>query len=506
MVLLLASACETTASPNPTPHPSASPEAPIPSQPVGGPAPFPLEATIPQLQAALDAGELTSVELVDFYLARIAAYDDAGPALNAFIVVNPTAGHEAAALDAERAASGSRGPLHGIPILVKDNINTADMATTAGSLALQGFTPAGDAFQVRKLREAGAIIIGKTNLCEFALCWESISSLGGQTRNPYDPTRDPGGSSGGTGAAVAANFAAVGLGSDTCGSIRVPSSLNNLYGLRPTSGLSSRAGVIPFSSTLDTVGPMARNVIDLATVLELTAGEDPADPTTVPQAASYIDAVDPTGLSGRRIGLVAFTLEPELEQLVGGALDEMRANGAEFIDVTLPTGQNADPLYDEFRFALDAYLAGQPTAPVHSLREIADLHVEDPWVSSSLQSLASVASLDTQGYRNAIDGREPFRDAVVALMDANDLDAIIYPATHATADPIGVGEEAFDCDTAAYGGMPAMVIPAGFTSDALPFGLELLGRPFDERTLVAIAAGYEAHTTHRLLPPTTPPL
>jgi Asp-tRNA(Asn)/Glu-tRNA(Gln) amidotransferase A subunit family amidase len=309
----------------------------------------PLEATIPELQGAMETGQLTSVELVDFYLARIAAYDNAGPKLNAFILVNPVARDEAAALDAERAESGPRGPLHGIPVVLKDNIGTADMQTTAGSLALKGFTPAEDAFQVRKLREAGAVIIGKANLFEFALGWTTVSSLGGQTLNPYDLSRDPGGSSGGTAVAVTANFAAAGLGTDTCGSIRLPAAHNDLYGLRPTSGLSSRAGVIPFSTTLDAVGPMARSVVDLAIMLDATVGRDPADPTTVPVTTSYLNAVDPDGLSGRRVGLVTFGADSEVEGLIGSAVEEMTAGGGEVMDVTLPSGADIGPFFGELR-------------------------------------------------------------------------------------------------------------------------------------------------------------
>ncbi len=478
----------------------------MPSQPAAGHAPFPLEATIPELQAAMEAGGLTSLELVDLYLARIAAFDDSGPELNAFIFVNPGARDAAAALDAERTATGPRGPLHGIPVVVKDNIGTADMPTTAGSAALDGFIPSEDAFQVRRLREAGAVILGKTNLCEFAQCWEATSSMGGQTRSPYDPSRDPGGSSSGTAVAVAANLAVVGLGTDTCGSIRLPSSLNDLYGLRPTSGLSSRAGLIPFSTTLDTAGPMARSVVDLAIVLDATAGVDPADPTTVPITTSFQDAVDPDGLSGRRIGLVAFTLQSDLEQLLGSAADEMRANGVEIIEVVLPTGTRMDPLYGEFRFALDAYLAGQPGAPARSLQEIVDLDVHDPWVDQPLRSSLTVSNPDSQSHRDAVEGREAFRNAVAAVMNEYDLDAIAYPATRQPAAPIGEGQDAFDCSSAPYGGLPAITIPAGFTADGLPFGLELIGRPFGEETLIAIAAGYEGHTDHRFLPPTTPPL
>src|SRR5215210_6934846 len=485
LVLVLAGACATTSSP----------------------APFsPLEATIPELQGAMENGRLTSVELVDFYLARIAAYDNAGPELNAFILVNPAARDEAAALDAERERSGPRGPLHGIPVVLKDNIGTADMRTTAGSTALEGFIPTKDAFQARKLRDAGAVIIGKANLFEFALGWATVSSLGGQTLNPYDVSRDPGGSSGGTAVAVTANFAAAGLGTDTCGSIRLPAAHNDLYGLRPTRGLSSRAGVIPFSTTMDAVGPIARSVVDLAIMLDATAGPDPADPSTVQVGTSYLKAVDPDGLSGRRIGLVTFSADPEMDRLLASAIEEMTAGGVEVVEVTLPSGADIGPLFGELRVALNDYFAAEPKAPVRSLSDILNLNVVTPAVGGFLSELAAVTSLKTPKYRAALKGRSRFRDAVVSLMDEHRLDAIAYPASSFPAALIGGDPSPFDCGSAAYGGLPAMVVPAGFTSDGLPIGLEFMGRPFAERTLIAIAAGYEAHTNHRSLPPTTPPL
>jgi amidase len=484
LVLILAGACGTT------PSPGSSP----------------LEATIPELQSAMESGQLTSVELVDFYLARIAAYDNAGPKLNAFILVNPAAQDEAAALDRERVRSGPRGPLHGIPVVLKDNIGTADMPTTAGSTALKGFVPAEDAFQARKLRDAGAVIIGKANLFEFALGWGTVSSLGGQTLDPYDVSRDPGGSSGGTAVAVTANFAAAGLGTDTCGSIRLPAAHNDLYGLRPTRGLSSRAGVIPFSTTLDAVGPMTRSVVDLAIMLDATVGADPADPSTVHVGTSYENAVDPDGLSGRRIGLVAFSGDPEVERLMTSAIDELAAGGAEVVDVTLPGGVDIGPFFGELRVALGRYLAAEPRAPVRSLSEIVDLNVVTPAVGGFLYDLAAVTRLKTPEYRAALTGRSRFRDAVVALMDEQHLDAIAYPASSSPAAPVGGDPSPFNCESAAYGGLPAMVVPAGFTSDGLPVGLELMGRPFAEPTLIAVAAGYEAHTNHRMLPSTTPPL
>jgi Asp-tRNA(Asn)/Glu-tRNA(Gln) amidotransferase A subunit family amidase len=391
-------------------------------------------------------------------------------------------------------------------VVVKDNIGTADMPTTAGSLALEGFVPAEDAFQVRRLHEAGAIILGKTNLMEFAIGWESLSSLGGQTRNPYDPERDPGGSSGGTAVAVAANLAAVGLGTDTCGSIRLPSAHNDLYGLRPSSGLSSRAGVIP-PTTLDTVGPMAREVVDLAIVLDTTVGADPADPSTVEvPPISYVDAVDPNGLEDRRIGLVNFTVGPQQEELITGAMDEIDANGADVVDVKLPHVPNMFPLFLEYEAALNGYLAAQPNAPVRSLDDILAMGIQGPTRRRLRWFDVGTGLTTSPRHREAVRGRGLFRDAVVELMDEHDLDAIAYPTSRGIARLVGRSQSTYDCWTAAYAGAPAITIPTGFTSTGLPVGLELMGRPFDERTLIAIAAGYEAHTEHRLLPPTTPPL
>ena len=400
MVALLLCACSASPSPNPEAAPpsadsSAAAEASqpveIPSQPVAVPAAFPFDATIPELQAAMESGELTAVELVDFYLARIAAYDDAGPRLNAFILVNPKAREEAAALDAERAASGPRGLLHGIPVVLKDNINTADMQTTGGARGLAGFIPAHDAFQVTKLHEAGAIILGKTNMELFANGFRALSSIGGQTLSPYDLRRDPAGSSGGSAVAVTANFAVAGWGTDSCGSVRFPAVLNDLYGLRPSEGLTSRTGLIPLSTTLDTMAAMARSVVDLAIVLNATAGVDPGDPTTVAVDASYLDAVDPNGLAGRRIGVVRFKLGQELDPLMRQALDDLVANGAELVDFIMPGGQDVGPMFSEFTAAFNAYLAAEPTAPIHSLQELVDLGVEDPEFQPLLRNEANRA-------------------------------------------------------------------------------------------------------------------
>ena len=516
--LVVFALCACSASPSPsstagstpttTPsNPSVSPAAAIPSQPVAGSLPFPMDATIPELQAAMESGDLTAVELVDFYLARIAAYDDAGPKLNAFILVNPRAREEAAALDAERATSGPRGPLHGIPVVIKDNIGTADMPTTGGSFALQGFIPDQDAFQVQKLRAAGAVIMGKTNLYEFAQNWTTASSVGGQTLSPYDLSRDPGGSSGGSAVAVTANFAVAGWGTDTCGSVRYPAVLNDLYGLRPTEGLTSRSGVIPLSTTLDAMGPMARSVVDLAIVLDATAGVDPADPTTVPVEASYLDAVDPGGLAGRRIGVVHYTLGAEYTQLMAAAIADMEANGAQVIEVELPVPTYVGWGFDEFTSALDAYLASQPNAPVHSIDELDAAYASHPELDVlHVHRWGPLVSPDSANYRASMAARPVYRDAFVAFMDQNHLDAVIYPESYSGAPLIGIARQPFDCNLAPHGGFPALSVPIGFTSDGLPVGLELMGRPFSEPTLISIAAGYEAHTDHRVPPTTTPPL
>src|SRR5215813_14621910 len=266
------------------------------------------EKSIVQLLAAQRIGTVTSHDLVDKYLARIKAYDQDGPRLNAMIALNPKALEQADALDAERRAGRVRGPLHGIPIVVKDNYATLDMPTTAGSAALTGFQTGRDAFMVKKLRDAGVVIIGKTNLHELASGITTISSMGGQTKNPYDLTRNPGGSSGGTGAAVAANFAAAGMGTDTCGSIRIPSANNNLVGLRGTRGLSSRNGIVPLAHSQDIGGPLARTVTDLSIMLDATVGPDPDDSATAAGNGhippSYVASLSDRNLRGTRIGIL----------------------------------------------------------------------------------------------------------------------------------------------------------------------------------------------------------
>lgn len=508
---------------NPRPAPASSSERPREEAKSGRqpekPAFDVVEATIPELQGALSTGRLTSVQLVDAYLARIRAYDQRGPRLNAILRVNPRARAEAEALDAERKAGKVRGPLHGIPVIVKDNYDTADMPTTAGTVALAGVVPPRDATVVRKLREAGAIVLGKSNLHELASGITTISSLGGQTRNPYDPARNPGGSSGGSGAAAAASFGAIAYGSDTCGSIRIPAALNGLFGLRPTKGLTSIAGIVPLAHTQDVVGPLARDVTDLAIGMDAIVGPDPADPATgilegqpLPR---FVAALDSGALRGARLGVLttSFGRAPEDEEvgrIVRAAIDSMQAHGAEVVDVALPgvdtLVRRAGVIELEFRFDLKDYLARVPSAPVHSLDEILERGLYDEALDASLRRRDTVSTPDSPIYRAALARRDTLRALIVQAMDERHLDALVYPTMQRKAALLGEPARGSTCQLSANTGLPALTMPAGFTADGLPVGIELLGRPLADARLVAIAYAYEQAMHPRRPPPTTPPL
>ena len=476
------------------------------------------EASIDQLQQAMASGRATSVSITEAYLARIAAYDQNGPGLNALIRLNPNALAEAEALDRERAAGRVRGPLHGIPIILKDNYDTFDMPTSGGTLALANSLAADDAFQVRRLRTAGAIIVGKSNLHELAYGITSISSLGGQTRNPYDPRRNPGGSSGGTGAAIAASFAAVGWGSDTCGSIRFPAAHNNLVGLRPTKGLSSIDGILPLSHTQDVGGPLARTVRDLAIALDATVGPDSADPATralegraLPR---FVDALDANALRGARIGILPnlFGTTPEdagTNTVVRAALARLVALGADTVTVEVPSYDSliagSSVLALEFKWDLLDYLAAVPNAPVSSLAELIATGLAHESVLPTLRRSEAVAARDSEAYRAALAKRGPLQDAVVAAMDAARVDALAYPSIRTTAALVSEPQRGSNCQLSASTGMPALSTQAGWSGD-LPVGLELLGRPFDDARLVALAYAMEQAGSERRAPTITPPL
>src|SRR5579871_3286318 len=471
------------------------------------------EKDIPDLDAALDSGAVTSRALVEAYLKRIAAFDHAGPALNAMIAINPRAFEEADARDAERRAAGRRrSPLDGIPVVVKDNYDTADMPTTAGAIALLGSRPDRDAFQVRRLREAGAIILGKTNLHEFARGITTISSLGGQTRNPYDPTRNPGGSSGGTGAAVAADFAAAGLGTDTCGSIRYPAAHNNLVGLRPTLGLSSRSGIVPLAHSQDVGGPLARSVTDIAIMLDATVGADPDDPVTADAArhipASYRASLDRDGLRGTRIGVLQplFGREPEDQRagsVVRTALDAMARHGAQLVEIDpgdLPAENDVSVIRYEFKFDLDDYLLRTPKAPVHSLAEIVEKGLVLPSMQAGFARSNEIATLDTDEYRAVRQRQADLRARLLQILDDNRLNVLAYPTLRRTAAKIGEPQTGGNCAASAATGLPAITIPAGFADDGMPVGLEFLARPYAEAELLRNAYAFEQATRYRRAP------
>src|SRR5579872_5342190 len=477
------------------------------------------ESSIAAEQKAMSAGRVTSKAPVQAYLDRIQAFDHHGPRLNALITLNPNALREAEALDRERAAKGPRGPLHGIPVIVKDNYSTADMQTTAGTMALLGFVPSRDAFQVRKLREAGAVILGKANLHELASGITTVGSAFGQTLNPYDPSRNPGGSSGGTAAAVAASFAAAGMGSDTCGSIRIPSSFNNLVGLRPTKGLSSIAGIVPLSTTQDVGGPLARSVADLAVMLDATIGEDPADPATHLEAGrsrpKFMEALQAGALKGARIGI----LEPlfgdasddrEVIRIVRASIEEFKKEGAVAVSVPIPE-LNADlngssVINAEFKEDLAKYLARNENAPVHSLEEI----VRGGMFHASLESVLSarVASKgrDSREYQIALAKRAAIQQTILKLLEDQKLDALVYPTMRRKPARIDDPQGGSTCQLSASTGFPAITMPAGLTADGLPVGVELMGRAMDDAKLVSYAYAYEQAAHHRRAPSRTPPL
>jgi amidase len=470
------------------------------------------EKSIEELQRAMQVGDITSRRLVDLYLARIEAYDKQGPALNAIVTVNPRAREAADKLDAERTGRGVRGPLYGIPVLVKDNYETIEMPTSAGSIALASFHPARDAFLVQRLKAAGAVILGKTNMHELAAGIFTAGSRFGQTKNPYDLDRNPGGSSGGTGAAVAANFAAGGMGSDTCGSIRIPASHNNLVGLRGTQGLSSRAGIVPLSSTQDIGGPITRSIADLAIMLDATVGADPADPSTAVSSgqipSSYRAGLRADALTGARIGVVrslfgAAPEDQEVTTVVQQALDSLKKAGAEIVDVVIPglddLLRDSSMINSDFKFDLAEYLAQSGNAPVKSLGEILDRGLYHTALEGTFRARNAVEHRESDASRRARIKRVALRQAIEAVLSEHRLAAMVYPTLRRKPARVGDGQSGSACQVAAHSGLPALSAPAGFTDDGLPVGIELLGAAFKEQDLLSL--GYAMEQTLRLRRP-----
>ncbi len=491
------------------------------------------EATVADLQAAMASGNCTSVALVEAYLARIEAVDQSGPALRSVIAIDRTARAQADAMDAERRAGRVRGPLHGVPVLIKDNVGVAGMPTTAGALALQGIEAPTEAALVARLRAAGAVILGKTNLSEWANFRSTRSSsgwsgVGGQTRNPYVLDRSPCGSSSGTGAAVAASLAAVGVGTETDGSIVCPSAVNGLVGLKPTVGLVSRAGVIPLSHSQDTAGPMARTVADAAALLSAMAGPDPADTSTV-RAAGHVEAdytrfLDRDGLRGARIGVLRgpfWGYSTDADRLTTAALNSMRAAGAVVVDsLDLPPvdgdAEFTVLLYD-FKHDLDRYLAALgPASPVHSMADVIawnEAHAETsmPWFGQEILLMAQAKGpLTEEAYRGAlVRSRRGAQRGIDSLLAAHHLDALVAP-TGSPAWPIDLlnGDHFTGASStpAAVAGYPSITVPAGL-AHGLPVGVSFIGGAWSEGVLIRLAYAYEQATGLREAPrylPTVP--
>ncbi len=484
-----------------------------------------LETSVAEMHAAFRSGKLTCRQLVQAYLNRIEKQDQSS-GLNAIVVVNPRALEVADALDKEFRQTQKLRPLHGIPIIVKDNYDTKDLQTSGGSAALKGSIPPDDAFQVKKLREAGAIVLAKSNMAEWAFSpYVTESSIAGVTRNPYDLERVPAGSSGGTAAAVSANFGAIGLGTDTGNSIRGPSSHNGLVGIRSTMGLTSRDGIIPLYLRNDIGGPMARTVTDAVRVFEVIAGYDPADPITemcqgkIPD--NYQQFLIKDGLKGARIGVFrkyvdAKSGDPQVKTIMEKAIADLRSLGAEVVDPVeiIDFDELTDNIWcNQFRHDVNGYLDSLgENAPVKNLTEVFESGLFSPYIEQRLKNALAVTVPPAQQEPPCLDlFHDPrniaFRTAVLAAMDKDNLDAIVYPTWSNPPRKIGNMESPAGDNSqylAPHTGFPAITVPMGFTYEALPAGMTFVGRLFSEPALIKFAYAYEQGTNHRHSPAAFP--
>jgi len=484
-----------------------------------GVRPFELdELSIADLQSGMTTGKFTARYMTEKYLERIEQVDKQGPAVNSVIEVNPDALAIAEALDKERKEKSARGPLHGIPVLIKDNIDTADrMQTTAGSLALLHSRPPRDSFVAQKLREAGAVILGKTNLSEWANIRSSHSTSGwsgrgGLTKNPYALDRNACGSSSGSGAAVAANLCAVAVGTETDGSVVCPASANGLVGIKPTLGLISRSGIIPIAHSQDTPGPMTRTVRDTAILLSVLAGQDPRDSATSDStgkiSADYKRFLDPNGLRGARIGIARkyFGFNDAVDAVMNNVIEEMKRQGAVIIDpADLPSHGKFDDteftvLLYELKEDLKAYLATRPGGP-QSLKEVIDFNErnkdkEMPYFAQDIFVKAEAKGpLTSKEYLDALEKNRQLsrKEGIDAVMDKNNLDAIMAPTgAPAWLTDLVTGDHAIggSSNAAAVAGYPDITVPAGFIN-GLPVGVSFFGRAWSEPTLLKVAYGFE---------------
>jgi amidase len=490
-----------------------------------------VELSVTDARDRLTSGALTSRALTQAYLNRIAAVDKAGPAINAIIELNPAALKDADALDAERRAGTIRGPLHGVPVLIKDNIDAVGMANSAGSLAMAGHTPKQDAFIVARLRAAGAVILGKTNLSEWAnfrstRSTSGWSSRGGQTKNPYVLDRNPCGSSAGTGAAIAASLAVVGVGTETDGSIICPAAVSGLVGLKPTVGVVSRTGIIPISISQDTAGPMGRTVTDVAMLMNALAAVDRADPAG-PAAdgkmpADFVAGLNADALKGRRLGVLrqAMGYHPDVDASMERAIATLKAAAAEIVDVTIPTynrwnDAEMQVLLYEFKDGLNAYLqkSGAPHASLEALIGWNEANKEKamPFFGQELFEQAQAKGpLTDAAYVKARDGARRMAGSagLLAALDAGRLDAVIAPSVGPawpTDHVLGNHFSGAGYGMAAVAGTPSLTVPIGDVR-GLPLGITFMGRAYDEAGLLALGYALEQRTRARKAPSFAPTL
>ena len=484
------------------------------------------EKTVVELQDAMTTGVVTSEDIVRYYLARLSIYDRSGPTFRAVLSINPRAIADARARDAERAAGKVRSPFHGVPIVLKDNIDATELPSTGGSLALLDHRPRLDSRVAAGMKQGGAIILGKANLDEFPFGDFGISSVGGTVGNAYDPSLSTAGSSGGSATSVAASLAALGFGTDTCNSLSNPSAFASLATIRTTRGFTSRAGVMPLNTYNDAVGPMAKSVRDVALALDLVTGSDPEDPVTANAAqhrsGSFASGLDAATLKGKRIGafrqrFAGFTGEREVAENMERVIKELQSAGAIVVDVAVP---DYDAKYAAARGAIPGSLRAGWAAYLSRGSKPGDkvLTIEDLLASGKLApvsarrlegALAPVpagAALE-EATRRFITGRETFRQIFVDLMEQQNLDAIVYPANQARPHTHEGGLERYGsepgtCEESAATGLPQVTVPAGFIGGRYPVGISLLGRMWDDKRLLELAAAYERATHHRRPPAT----
>ena len=481
-----------------------------------------IETTIAEIHNALESRRVTCRELVKTYILRISTYDKSGPSFNSIITINPDALKLAQAVDDRNLPRSRWGALHCIPVIIKDLMHTADrMPTTGGNLALNGMMTPDDATIVRKMKDAGAIILAKANLDEMARGIWGASGLGGQTRNVYDTSVNPSGSSAGTGVSISANFGTVGIGTDTCGSIRNPSAFGSLVGLRPTYGLNSNAGIIPDAPSSDTVGPMARTVTDAAILLDVIAGVDPRDPVTARAAGNipttYTASLDANGLHGARIGVIRkfFGSGAEAEKVtavMNAAIAEMRAMGATVVDpvdllfgdkIVAEGGTSWGRWNWENGDALDAYLRGLGELAPVTYEELRDIDSGAPLIFP----FPPTGGTNTPDHLSALWQSTAYtQSAVLSAIADHTLDALIYPTLSSPPAPIGEFQSGSNCPLSAWSGYPAITVPAGYTVDGHPVGLEMISTPWSEPMLIRFAYAFERGTQYRVAPPLAPAL